>query len=163
MTGLVLSLCLSAPLGIFFVMESLEDEWYTVIKAYKFTIFESVIIYCVSGAQAGERKWLPFHDKRKLLISSQPAYHADRWTKIWGGSGLRDKLLNKGLLTHWGCLFTFFELRIPMREQQQYKISSLASEQLSSHDVRSLLSHWLILKFEYWKVNKQPEKDRTEF
>ena len=29
------------PLGALFVMKTLEDEWYgTVIKAYKFTIFE---------------------------------------------------------------------------------------------------------------------------
>ena len=133
---------------------------YKGLQVYHF--WECYHILCV-WSTSWRTKMTSFSWQKKLLISSQPAYHADRWTKIWGGSGLRDKLLNKGLLTSWGCLFTFFELRIPMREQQQYKISSLASEQLSSHDVRSLLSHWLILKFEYWKVNKQPEKDRTEF
>ena len=28
------------PLGMLFIMKSLKDEWYIVIKAYKFTDFE---------------------------------------------------------------------------------------------------------------------------
>ena len=28
------------PLGVLFVMTTLKDEWYMVVKAYKFTIFE---------------------------------------------------------------------------------------------------------------------------
>ena len=50
-------------------METLEDEWYVVIKAYKLTIFQCIIIYCtliprhcpyvtfVVAGGGGERTW----------------------------------------------------------------------------------------------------------
>ena len=31
---------LFVPLGVFLAMETLEDEWYVAIKAYRFTIFK---------------------------------------------------------------------------------------------------------------------------
>ena len=34
---------LFVPLGVFLAIETLEDEWYVVIKAYRFTIFERVL------------------------------------------------------------------------------------------------------------------------
>ena len=36
----VLLQCFFGPVGVLFVMETLKDEWYIVIKAYKSTIFE---------------------------------------------------------------------------------------------------------------------------
>ena len=44
---------LFAPLGILLVIKTLKGEWYIVINAYKFTVFEilrdfCIIIYCVS-------------------------------------------------------------------------------------------------------------------
>ena len=36
--GLVPSRYILAPLGVFFVMKTLGDEWYVVIKAYKLTV-----------------------------------------------------------------------------------------------------------------------------
>jgi len=38
--SLVLLRCFLAPLGVFVVMKTLEDEWYIVVEAYKFTVFE---------------------------------------------------------------------------------------------------------------------------
>ena len=37
--GLALLWCSFAPLGILLVIKTLEDEWYIVINAYKFTFF----------------------------------------------------------------------------------------------------------------------------
>ena len=34
LSGLVLSQWFSAPVGVFFIMKTLEDEWYVVIMAY---------------------------------------------------------------------------------------------------------------------------------
>ena len=55
LSGLVLLQCFFASVGIFFIMKTLKDEPYVVIKAYKFTAFEilrvfsCIIIYCVSA------------------------------------------------------------------------------------------------------------------
>jgi len=38
--GLVPLRYILAPLGVFFVMKTLGDEWYVVIKAYKLTVFD---------------------------------------------------------------------------------------------------------------------------
>ena len=50
---LVLSRCFFMPhaVGMLFVMKQHKDEWYIVIKAYKFTGFEifCIIIYCMSA------------------------------------------------------------------------------------------------------------------
>jgi len=37
------------PVGMLFIMETLEDEWYIIIKDNKFTVFEilSVLSYIV--------------------------------------------------------------------------------------------------------------------
>jgi len=42
LSGSVLFQCYFMPLGnaILFIMKTLKDEWYIVIKAYKFTYFE---------------------------------------------------------------------------------------------------------------------------
>ena len=46
--GLVPSRYILAPLGFFFVMKTLGDEWYVVIKAYKLTVFDILrdFLYC---------------------------------------------------------------------------------------------------------------------
>jgi len=36
------------PLGVLLVIKALKVERYVVIKAYRFTVFERSIIYCVS-------------------------------------------------------------------------------------------------------------------
>jgi len=41
--------------GVLFITKTLKDEWYVVINAYKFTVFEilrdflGIVIYCVSA------------------------------------------------------------------------------------------------------------------
>jgi len=40
LSGLVLSRCFLAPLGVFFVMKTLEKEQYGVITAYKLAVLE---------------------------------------------------------------------------------------------------------------------------
>ena len=42
---LVISWSSSVPLGVFLVTKTLVDEWYMVIKAHKFTIFERFLHY----------------------------------------------------------------------------------------------------------------------
>ena len=37
---LVLLRCFLTPLGVLLVIQTLEDEWYVVIKAYKLAVFE---------------------------------------------------------------------------------------------------------------------------
>ena len=46
--GLVPSRYILAPLGVFFVMKTLGDEWYVDIKAYKLTVFDILrdFLYC---------------------------------------------------------------------------------------------------------------------
>ena len=38
--GLVPSRYILTPLGVFFVIKTLGDEWYVVMKAYKLTVFD---------------------------------------------------------------------------------------------------------------------------
>ena len=40
LSGLVLSRCFFMPVGMLFIMKTLEDEQYIVIKAYRLTVFE---------------------------------------------------------------------------------------------------------------------------
>ena len=39
------------PVGVFFVMKAPEDEWWVVIMAYKFAVFEIISIYYTSMLQ----------------------------------------------------------------------------------------------------------------
>ena len=43
LSGLVLSWCFFIPLGVLFIMKTLEDEEYVIIKAYRFTVFEILL------------------------------------------------------------------------------------------------------------------------
>ena len=54
LSGSVLSRCFLPPLGVFFVMKTLEDEWQGVITAYKLALLEilrifRISIYCMSA------------------------------------------------------------------------------------------------------------------
>ena len=42
--GLVPSQCFLVPLEVVLVIKTLEDEWYVVIKAYKFTVLEIFLV-----------------------------------------------------------------------------------------------------------------------
>ena len=45
---LVLSCCFLVPLGVLLVMNTLEDEWYVDVKAYKLIVFEILRVFFVS-------------------------------------------------------------------------------------------------------------------
>ena len=78
--GLVPSRYILAPLGVFFVMKTLGDEWYVVIKAYKLTVFDILRDFLVLPYIACPRypyiRVYRLNDKLKLCIIT--VYHCIR-------------------------------------------------------------------------------------
>ena len=112
-SGLVLLRHFFAPLGMLFLMKTLEDEWYIVIKAYNFTIYEilrnlfCVLIYCMStlslhmestdsmisnchDAHTGRSGALMFTYSYRYWSQLYYRYHLPYWRK--GGSLNNDRL-----------------------------------------------------------------------
>ena len=82
LSGSVLSLYFSAPLGVLLVMETLEDGWYVAINAYQFTVFEIwrdffVLSYIACPRYPYIRVYRLYDTYLPLPLDSQPA--ANTW------------------------------------------------------------------------------------
>jgi len=68
-------------------METLEDEWYIVIKAYKYTIFVLSCIYCASTLSLHKSLptiWLCWPQKLLPWLQTSRRDSSDKWF-IWYG------------------------------------------------------------------------------
>jgi len=74
---------------MFFIMKTLEGEWYMVIKAYKFTVFERIFLYyhsiCMSALS--------------LHIESTDSITSDCWSTVTSSSMI-DTSVNYGYWQH---------------------------------------------------------------
>ena len=89
LSGSVLLQCFFVPVGMFFIMKTLEGEWYMVIKAYKFTVFERIFLYyhsiCMSALS--------------LHIESTDSITSDCWSTVTSSSMI-DTSVNYGYWQH---------------------------------------------------------------